>query len=342
METNELTQYKGVWCCAEVRRGALVAAIFELLHAGRKLADQLGEPLCAVLVGNGVKKWTNDLIEAGAEKVYVLDHPALENFVDETHAQALAVAIRQAKPSVFLVSASTAGRSLASRLGVTLNTGAGADVSELSVETLVNGTTNAQVCAVRSTHGGNLFASIVFPKARPIVISVRPMAFPRAEKIAGKTGEIIDIALNPSEWKVRTKFVQFMPEENADLDIGSADKIVAAGRGLGKAEGFGMVRAFAKILGAAVGASRAAVDAGWITYRHQVGLTGRTVRPKLYIALGISGQVQHLAGMGQSETIVAINKDPDCPLMKVASLSVEADLYEFIPLVIEKLKQQKN
>lgn len=342
MGSTELDQYKGVWCCAEIRHGTLSPAIFELLYAGRNLASQLGEPLSAVLCGHGVKKWAQELIEAGADKVYVLDHPALEHFVDEAHAQAIASAVNQGKPHVVLLSASTIGRSLASRLAATLHTGSAADATELTVGSVTNGSTHHQVRATRPTHGGNLFCTVVFPKTRPAVISVRPMVFPRAERTPGKTGEALDVSVNPSEWNLKTKFIQFTPEENTEIDIASADKIVSGGRGLGNAQGFETIRALAKTLGAAVGASRAAVDAGWIPYRHQVGLTGRTVRPKLYVACGISGQVQHLAGMGQSETIVAINKDPDCPMMKVASLSIEADLYEFIPLVIEELKKAKN
>jgi electron transfer flavoprotein alpha subunit len=165
------------------------------------------------------------------------------------------------------------------------------------------------------------------------------MAFPRSIKQVGRQGKVMMVQLDPSKWDIHTEFVKFIPEESEALDITSAEKIVTGGRGLGKPEGFKIIEEFAKAIGAAVGASRPTVDAGWIPYKHQVGLTGRTVRPKLYIACGVSGQIQHLAGMSSAEVIVAINKDPEAPLMKLANLSVEGDLYELIPLIIQEIKK---
>ncbi|MBI2069966.1 MAG: electron transfer flavoprotein subunit alpha/FixB family protein [Elusimicrobia bacterium] len=340
-ETN-LGQYKGVWCVGEIRRGKLVPTVYELLSIGGKLAGDLGEPLSVVLVGHQLDGYAKELFEAGAAKVYLADHPELANFIDEAYVKVLADLIEKEKPNKLLLPASTIGRSIAGRLAVRLKTGAMADVTDLSVSSGNNGVANGVLKAMRPAYGGNLIATVLCERSRPEIVTVRPMVFSRAARSAGKTGETVKVAVDPSSWNSKTKFVNFVPEQNTEIDIGSADKIVSGGRGLSKAEGFETIRALAKVLGAAVGASRAAVDSGWIPYRHQVGLTGRTVRPKLYIACGISGQVQHLAGMGQAEVIIAVNKDPDCPLMKLATFSIEADLYEFIPLAVKEIEKHKH
>lgn len=340
MPGQDTAQYKGVWCFGEIRRGKLVPTIFELLNVGKQLAESLKEKLCVVVVGHNLDQWTKELFESGADIVYLIDNPELANFVDEAYARVLADLMNKEKPNKVLLPASTVGRSLAGRLGTALNTGAAADCTELTISAGTNGLKQGSLVAVRPTYGGNVLASVACENSRPEIASVRAMVFARAEKTQGKTGEVVKVAVDPSQWNLRTKFVSFTPEQSAEIDIASADKIVSGGRGLGKAEGFEAIRSLAKALHAAVGASRAAVDSGWIAYRHQVGLTGRTVRPKLYVACGISGQVQHLAGMGQSEVIVAINRDAECPMMKLATFSVEADLYEFIPLIVEELQKR--
>ncbi len=342
MANTEINQYKGVWCYGEVRHGKLTPTLFELLEVGGKLAKELGEKLSVVLVGHELDKWTKDIFESGAETIYLLDNPGLANFVDDVYVKVLADLIAKEKPNKFLLPASIIGKSITGRLAAVLNTGASADATELAIGSGKNSETKNALHVTRPTYGGNVIATILCENHRPEISTVKPMVFARAQKIPGKTGEVIKVTVNPAEIPSKTKFVNFNPEETAELDIASADKVISGGRGLGNAEGFKVIRDFAHTLGAAVGASRAAVDAGWIPYRHQVGLTGRSVRPKLYIACGISGQVQHLAGMGQSETIVAINKDPDCPMMKLANFSIEADLYEFIPLAIAELKKHKN
>ena len=340
--TQELNTFKGVWCFAEVRHGKLTPTIFELLGVGGNLAKELGEKLSVVLLGHQLDQWTKDIFESGAETIYLLDHPNLANFVDDVYTNVLADLIAKEKPNKFLLPASTIGKSITGRLAAVLNTGASADATELTIGEGKSPDIKNALHVTRPTYGGNIIATILCENNRPEISTVKPMVFPRAQKTPGKTGETIKVAVNPAEIPSKTKFVNFAAEETTELDIASADKVISGGRGLGNAEGFKVIRDFAHTLGAAVGASRAAVDAGWIAYRHQVGLTGRSVRPKLYIACGISGQVQHLAGMGQSETIVAINKDPECPMMKLANLSIEADLYEFIPLAIAELKKHKN
>lgn len=329
--------YKGVWCYAEVRHGKLMPTIYELLHAGRALAGSLHEELSAVLIGHQVSGFAQDLIERGADRVYVLDDPLFEQFLDEAYGCALTELILKEKPNKLLLPASTIGRSFGSRVAIMANTGITADATELSIDPKTG-----MLHATRPSFGGNLMATILCEKHRPEMATVRPMSFPRAEKVPGRQGKVLKVQFDPAQWKIRAKFVEFVPETSKIQDITTAEKIVSGGIGLGKAEGFKLIEELARLLDGAVGASRAAVDKGWIPYRHQVGLTGRTVRPKLYIACGISGAIQHLAGMSSSEFIVAINKDPNAPMMQLANLAVEGDLYEILPAVIQEIKALKS
>ena len=335
--TVDTTLYKGVWCFAEQRHGKMVSTIYELLNVGGQMAKDLGEELSAVLIGHNVAQHAQDIIERGADKVYVMDHPIFEHFVDEAYAAAMRDLILAEKPNKLIMPASIIGRSFASRVAIMAKTGITADATEFAIDPKTR-----MMHATRPSFGGNLMATILCEKHRPEMATVRPMSFAQTPKVAGRKGKVITVPVDPSKWNIRTKFVQYKAEEKEQIDITSAEKIVSGGRGLQKPEGFKLIEDLAKSIGAAVGASRPTVDAGWIPYRHQVGLTGRTVRPKLYIACGISGQIQHLAGMSSAETIVAINKDPDAPLMKMATLSVEGDLYELIPLIIKEIQKSKN
>jgi len=330
------TAYKGVWCYAEVRHWQLQSTIYELLNVGRQLAGTLSEELSAILIGHNVADKAQELIEYGADKVYVMDHPIFENFIDEAYAAALTELIKQEKPNKLLMPASTIGRSFGSRVAIQANTGITADATELSIDPKTR-----MLNATRPSFGGNLMATILCEKHRPEMATVRPMAFARNPREAGRQGKILKVQFDPAKWNVKTKFVQYVPEENKQQDITTAEKIVAGGIGLGKADGFKLLEQLTDIIGGAIGASRAAVDKGWIPYRHQVGLTGRTVRPKLYIACGISGQIQHLAGMSSSEYIVAINKKADEPIMQLANLAVEGDLYDILPAVIKEIQNGK-
>jgi electron transfer flavoprotein alpha subunit len=331
------TQYKGVWCYAEVRHGKLVPTIFELLHVAAQMNETLKEGVSVVLIGSKVEPFAQEIIEHGADKVYVIDEPIFENFVDEAYGAALTELILQEKPNKLLLPASTIGRSFASRVAITAKTGITADATEFSIDPKTG-----MMHATRPSFGGNLMATILCEKHRPEMATVRPMSFPRSPRVAGRQGKIMKVKVDPSKWNIRAKFKQFVPEESKQVDIASAEKIVSGGLGLGKPDGFKLIEELANVIGAAVGASRAVVDKGWIPYRHQVGLTGRTVRPKLYIACGISGAIQHLAGMSSSEFIVAINKDPQAPMMSLANLAVEGDLYEIIPALIKELQALKN
>lgn len=328
-----LQDYKNVWIFAQAQRGKLSPTAYELLTAGRKLADDLHEKLCAVLLGHNVKNLAQDLIDHGADIVYVCDDPALENYIDDVYARVLADMVAQYKPNKFLIPATNMGRSLSAKTAVFVGTGLTADATDVSIHT-----DDGQLYATRPTFGGNLMATITCAKTRPEMCSLRPMAYEKAAAQTGRTGEVIEFAYDAKKHACAlAKFLEFIKSKGEGLDLSEAEVIVAGGRGVGKPEGFKLLEKLAARLGGAVAASRGPVDSGWIDYRYQVGLTGRTVKPKIYIACGISGQIQHMAGMSGANVIVAINKDPEAPMMKAAHFAVEGDLYEVIPAMLEAL-----
>jgi electron transfer flavoprotein alpha subunit len=309
-------------------RGAASPATWELLTAGRALANACKQPLVAFQVG-GTAETARELVERGADRVLWSGHAALKDFNDELHAQAVLAAAAQEKPSWLLLPASVAGRSLACRVAVKLGAGLATDVSEIDP---------ASGSVKRSHYSGNLQATMEF-KSEVRVVTVQAMVFPQAPRQAGRAGEVAELPFAPAV--AGMAFLSFQTEEAGEIDLGGAERIVSGGRGLGGPDGFKLIRDLAHAMGAAVAASRAAVDSGWIPYRHQVGLTGRTVRPKLYMACAISGQIQHLAGMSNSGSIVAINTDPECPMMQQATISVVGDLFELIPLIVSEIKKRK-
>lgn len=319
---------KGILVVAVAQRGALPPATYELVTAGRKLADALKEPLAAVVLSDKASALSADLAARGVDTVYAVEHPSLAGFTEEVYAKAAAqVALKEGFGKVLLAS-NVAGRALSARLAVLLKAGLAADVSDVAADGKVS----------RPYYSGNLVAEVEF-KSPVAVMTLAPMSFPRAEAGASKA-EIVPVAFDPGAAK--TAFVSFLPETSNEIDMGSAERIVAGGRGLGSADGFKPLFELAHALGAAVGASRAAVDSGWIPYKYQVGLTGKSVRPKLYIAVAISGQIQHLAGMSSSGTIVAINTDKDCPLMQMANISVQGEYSELLPLIVAEVKKRRG
>jgi electron transfer flavoprotein alpha subunit len=331
--------HKDVWVYAEVRHGKLMPTIFELLNVGKTLAKDLNEKLCAVIIGKNVSQHAPVLFEHGADKVYVLEHDALEQFVDETYANLLVDLLIKEKPNKLLMPASIIGRSFGSRVAVQANTGITADATELNINKEKGGVLNA----IRPSFGGTLMATILCIRGhRPEMVTVRPMAFAPGTPEKGRQGEVVKVPVDLSRWKSRERHIKFIPETEQEVDISQAQVVVSGGYGVGGPEGFKPIYDLARTMGAAVGASRRAVDAGWIPYRHQVGLTGRVVRPKLYIAVGISGQIQHLAGMNSSETIVCINKDPEAPLMKLATFAIEGDFMEILPAIQKELEQRSG
>jgi len=318
----------GILVVAVSQRGALPPATYELVSAGRKLADALKQPLAAVVISEKASALAADLASRGVDKVFAVENPAFAGFAEDAFAKAAASVAQKEGFAKVLLASNVAGRALAARLAVLLKAGLATDVSDIAADGKVS----------RPYYAGNLVAEVEI-KTPVAVLTLAPMSFPRAEPGASKA-EIVPVSFDPGASK--TSFASYQPETSNEIDMGSAERVVSGGRGLGGAEGFKKVFELAHVLGAAVGASRAAVDSGWIPYKHQVGLTGRSVRPKLYVAVGISGQIQHLAGMSSSGTIVAINTDKDCPLMQMANVSVCGDLNELVPLIIDEVKKRRG
>lgn len=325
--------YRGFWVFAEQRAGRLQEVVFELLGKGRELADQLGVPLGAVLLGHEVQECGAALFEHGADRVYVVDHPALATYTAEPYAEAMSALIRKHKPEMVLAGATSMGRGFFARVAIQVHAGLTADCTELAVEP-----TQRQLWQTRPAFGGNIMATILCPDHRPQMATVRPKVFPQPVPQAGRTGEWIEEAL-----ELKAPVVRVIETVNAmanEVNVAGAEFIVTGGRGLGNAENFKLMAELAEALGgAAVGASRAAVDAGWISSFHQVGQTGKTVRPKIYIACGVSGQIQHVVGMNSSDTIIAINKDPEAPIFAMADIGIVGDLFEVVPELIKALRQ---
>ncbi len=329
-------EYKGILVYAERRRdGAVSPVTFELLGKGRELADKLGGPLAAAAFGPGAAALGPDLIAAGADKVYAVEHEMLGEFTPRPYARALSQLAAEVKPAVVLAPASTQGRDLAGAAAIFMETGLAADCIALDVAD------DGALVQTRVTCGSRLRCDIVTPAARPQFATVRPKAMKPLAADASRAGDVVSFNVTLAPEDGVAEVVDFVAAKEA-VNLGEADIIVSGGRGLGKPDGFELIKQLAECLGAAVGASRAAVDAGWIEYAHQVGQTGRTVSPKLYVACGISGAVQHLAGMNSADIIVAINKDEEAPIFKVASYGIVGDLYEVIPAFIAEVKSRRS
>ncbi len=335
-ETEEASGYSGVLTFAEQRRGRIHPVSYELLGKGRELADKLGEPLSSVIIGSGVTEMAEELIMRGADRVYVYDDPRLADFRDDPYSALLVDLVRKVRPSIFLFGATSIGRSLAPRVAASLNTGLTADCTGLDIDPETR-----LLVQTRPAFGGNVMATIICPRTRPQMATVRYKVMPEAPRDPNRRGEIKLMKFDPANLPDRVRILDFQPLKE-EVSITEADLVVSGGKGLGTPEGFKMLEELADLLGGAVGASRPCVDEGWIGYSHQVGLSGRTVRPKLYMACGISGAVQHLAGMKTSDFIIAINKDREAPIFTVASLGVVGDLYEIIPRLIERIREYKK
>jgi electron transfer flavoprotein alpha subunit len=332
---NDITAYKGVWVFAEQREGKVSTVAYELLGAGRKLADDLGVGLAAVLIG-GNNDEAQELIKWGAEKVYLAQDDSLVSFNDEPYTKILASLVRAHKPEIVLAGATAIGRSFVPRVATRLWAGLTADCTQLEVDKETR-----HLDQIRPAFGGNIMATILTPNTRPQMATVRPRVMKPLEYDASRTGEVI--AVSTDNITSRTKVLQSVKEESETaVNLQEAQIIVSGGRGLGNPEAFKMLEELAELLDGTVGASRAAVDEGWIPYRHQVGQTGKTVCPKIYISCGISGAVQHLVGMQSSDTIIAINKNPDAPIFNAATYGVVGDLNEVVPALIRKLKSAKG
>ena len=329
------SDYKGVWVFAEQREGSIAAVSLELLGAGRKLADELKTELSAVLFGASEKD-ANELIKWGAGKVYHSGSPVFEKFNDEPYSKLLVSLIKEHKPAIVLAGATPIGRSFIPRVAANLRTGLTADCTSLGIDK-----DTGNLLQVRPAFGGNIMATILCPNHRPQIATVRQRVMKKGEYNPEKRGEIVSV--DAENLTSRTKVIETIKETlGCKVNLQEADIIVAGGRGLSDAKGFNLLFELAEILGGTVGASRAAVDEGWIQYRHQVGQTGKTVCPKIYIACGISGAVQHLVGMQSSDIIIAINKNLEAPIFNVATYGIVGDLFEVLPLLIKKLKEIKG
>lgn len=333
-----LDEYRGVWVVAEIERGAPARVGFELLGAGRNLANQRDTYLAAVILGNGIKHLAKQYIDYGADIVFVADDPWLTDFNEENYSAVLAHIVRKEKPEIILCGATIWGRSLIPRLAVKIHTGLTADCTQLDIDA-----ETGLLLQTRPAFGGNIMATIQCPKHRPQMATVRPHVMKPLAPDSSRQGKIVEIDIaeiqKPPQ---RVKVLECVEELAQITNIAEADIIVAGGRGLGGPEPFKMLFELANLLNGAVGASRGAVDAGWIPYAHQVGQTGKTVSPKLYIAIGISGAIQHLVGMQTSETIVAINKDKNAPIFNVATYGLVGDLFEIVPEMIKMVRSSKN
>ena len=331
---RDLSVYKNVWVFAEQKRGKIQDVVYELLGKGRELADKLGERLACVLIGNDIKSQTSDLISHGSDIVYVVDAPMLKEFQDDPYTDVLSKLILEEKPSVILMGATAIGRSFASRVAARIETGLTADCTGLDIDP-----DRRLLLQTRPAFGGNIMATIACPNHRPQMATVRHKVMKKAPVLNNHKGDIIEKKIDQNSLRFRTRLLDIVEEITKTVNIAEADIIVSGGRGLGCKENFKMLEELAETIGAAVGASRAAVDSGWIPYSHQVGQTGRTVCPKIYVACGIHGAIQHLVGMQSSDIIVAINKNPLAPIFKVATYGIEGDLFQVMPELKKSFKQ---
>jgi electron transfer flavoprotein alpha subunit len=327
-----------VWTIAEQFDGEIRQVSHELLTRGRKLADKLGSELVSVLMGDKIERQDlKELILRGADRVYYVEAPELSHFQVETYGKVLIDLVEEHRPEVIIASATTSGRTLMPYVAVKMHTGLTADCTGLDIE---EGTTN--LIQTRPAIGGNILATIRTPEHRPQMATVRPRSTMPAPVDSTRKGEIQRFGLKPELLDTRVKRLGFQGNDGEDVDIQSAEVIVAGGRGLKKKENFALVHGLADKLDGAVGASREAVDRDWINYPHQVGLSGKTVTPKFYMAIGISGSIQHMAGMKTADTIVAINSDPEAQIFKVADFGIVGDLFEVVNLLNEKLDKAAN
>ena len=332
---SPLTDYKDVLIFAEQREGKAAPVSFELLGAGRRLADELGANLLALLLGTDESE-AKELIKWGADKVFLCSDSRLQKFNDDPYAEVLSKVINEQKPSIVLAGATPVGRSFIPRVAARLRTGLTADCTSLEIDKETK-----NLLQVRPAFGGNIMATILCPDYRPQMATVRPRVMKKGVYDENRTGEIVNIQLD--EIASRTKVLETVKEiSGISVNLHEAEFIVAGGRGAAGEKGFKLLEELAQALGGVVGASRAAVDEGWIPYSHQVGQTGKTVNPKIYIACGISGAVQHLVGMQSSDIIIAINKNPEAPIFNVATYGIVGDLFEIVPMLTKRIKEIKG
>ena len=357
---KDLSNYRGIMVFIEQHGGKINDVSFELLSEGKKLAEKLKAPICGVLLGFNIKNNIGELFDYGAEKLYLSDSKIFENNFDDIYSKVLAQVIQKYKPDIFLAGATSFGRTLIPKVAAIIKTGLTADCTALSIDE-----EKKILLQTRPTFGGNILATIITRNSRPQMATVRPHVMEKIKtskkttnveikgklKLNGENSnsnsnkfkdkiELIDIDEN--KFKTVYKLISVEKELGQSINLTDYDVIVSGGRGIGGTDNFSLLKELADILGGVVGASRAAVDSNWISYPHQVGQTGKTVNPKIYIACGISGAIQHLAGMQTSDLIIAINKDPYAPIFKIAHYGIVGDLFEIIPRLIKRIKSGKS
>ncbi len=327
----------GVWVFAEQRHGVLAPVTLELLGEARRLAEELKVPVAAVLLGNGIAPLAPALLAAGAHKVYLAEHALLQEPLEESYAAALTELARALAPEIILAGATYLGRAFIPRVAAALKTGLTADCTAFAIDP-----EKRLLLQTRPAFGGNIMATIITPRTYPQMATARPGVFKARPPEAASGGQVIPVELTSLEVPGRTRFLGTVAEIKERVALSAAEVIVAGGRGLKEAKNFRLLEELADLMGGAVGATRGAVDAGWISYAHQIGQTGKTVSPKLYIACGISGAAQHLVGMQSADFIVAINKDPQAPIFQVADLGLVGDLFEIVPALIQEIKKDQG
>ena len=334
-----LAEYKDVYVFAEQREGKLQNVALELLGKARELADANNEKVVAMLLGKDITPLAQTLIAHGADKVMVVDHDLLKDYMTEPYTEAITAIIEKEKPSIMLIGATTIGRDLGPRVSARNRTGLTADATKLEI----SDDEAHEFRMTRPAFGGNLMATILCKNHRPQMSTVRPGVMQKMAADNSRKGEVVNFEVNFNLEKInRVKLVKTVHEEKAVTDISEAKILVSGGRGVGTKDGFGKLEALAKELGGEVSSSRAMVDAGVMPADRQVGQTGKTVRPQLYMACGISGAIQHLAGMEESELIVAINKDKFAPIFQVADLGIVGDLHKIVPMLTERLRTMQK
>jgi electron transfer flavoprotein alpha subunit len=335
LAAQDKAEWSGIWVFAEREADGYAPVVLELLGKARELADATNEIVSAIVFA-AEDADTETLAAAGADKVYVVANDALEPALIDTYMRTLTEAIVKEKPAVVLAGATTLGRSIMPAVAAVLETGLTADCTGLAIDA-----ETGLLRQTRPTFGGNLMATIVCPERRPQMATVRPHVFQKAEGAARKA-EVMKLEMNEAVFKSATKYIEKQVELSEGEKLEDAEVIVAGGRGMGKPENMALLNELAHLFHGAVGASRPLVDEGWLPYVHQVGQTGKTVCPKLYIAAGISGAIQHTAGMSTSDIVVAINRDPDAPIFDVADYGMVGDVNEILPALIERLKKERG
>ena len=333
---SNLNDYKNIWVFIETECGKPKNVGYELLNVAKPLAQQKGCPLVAVVIGKDIEGVAKEAICYGADSAIIVDGPEYEYYTTDAFATAMVALVEKYKPETLMIGATNNGRDMGPRVSCRLKTGLTADCTDIGIDE-----ETGNVAWTRPTFGGNLMATIMCPDNRPQMGTVRPGVFKKGEYDESRTGEIIKEDIHVAEDQIRTKLVERVTEVAESINLEEAEIIVSGGRGVGSAENFALLQELADVLGGTVGCSRAVVDAGWMPHAYQVGQSGKSVAPKLYFAIGISGAIQHVAGISGSDTIIAINKDEDAPIFDVADYGIVGNLNEVVPALTAAFKAQK-